>query len=351
MKTGGRGNGKVGRILLAAVRIGLGVALLGYVLSRAGNWEAAKQFLSHPWVWPMLLTWAFFGAALEALRLRLLLKSQGISLPFGAGFRLVAISTFFSFCIPGGTGGDVVKFYYLSSERRGQRVEIATMVLLDRVAGLISLLLLVVVLGAFNLDLLRESALIRLLVFSALGGLLALVGIGAISSSERLRRGKLYSYLVTRIPLHRYVARVADAFYVFRHYRSVPSGAILLSLLGHGLLCGLFLVVGSYAIPQVPARQLCLLALLGMLANALPVTPGGLGVGEAAFDALFKTAGFAGGAQLILVWRAAMLGLCVLGFLFYAAGRRYPLGRVSVSRKRGFGFESQAGEGTWEGTR
>jgi hypothetical protein len=64
--------------------------------------------------------------------------------------------------------------------------------------------------------------------------------------------------------------------------------------------------------------------LLGLVANALPITPGGLGVGEAAFEGLFRTVGYAGGAHLILAWRAGMLALCCVGCVFYILGDRKP---------------------------
>lgn len=73
--------------------------------------------------------------------------------------------------------------------------------------------------------------------------------------------------------------------------------------------------------PTLATRLVCLLALLGFLANALPVTPGGLGVGEAAFEALFRIVGTAGGAQLMLGWRVGMLPVSVLGGFLYMRGR------------------------------
>jgi uncharacterized membrane protein YbhN (UPF0104 family) len=61
---------------------------------------------------------------------------------------------------------------------------------------------------------------------------------------------------------------------------------------------------------------------LGLLANALTITPGGLGVGEAAFEGLFRTVGYDGGARLILAWRVGMLALCSVGCALYIAGSR-----------------------------
>jgi uncharacterized membrane protein YbhN (UPF0104 family) len=59
---------------------------------------------------------------------------------------------------------------------------------------------------------------------------------------------------------------------------------------------------------------------LGFLANTLPVTPGGLGVGEAAFKMLFSMAGLAGGAEVLLGWRLLMILMGLLGLAFYVQG-------------------------------
>jgi uncharacterized membrane protein YbhN (UPF0104 family) len=62
--------------------------------------------------------------------------------------------------------------------------------------------------------------------------------------------------------------------------------------------------------------------MLGMFANTVTITPGGLGVGEAAFDLLFAQAGLQGGAAIMIIWRVGMLPLCLLGLGFYMAGLR-----------------------------
>jgi uncharacterized membrane protein YbhN (UPF0104 family) len=52
--------------------------------------------------------------------------------------------------------------------------------------------------------------------------------------------------------------------------------------------------------PAGLSAKLCLVVPMGEIVNSLPITPGGLGVGEAAFDALFKTVGLQGGAEAVL---------------------------------------------------
>ena len=68
---------------------------------------------------------------------------------------------------------------------------------------------------------------------------------------------------------------------------------------------------------------MALLSLFGLFANALPLTPGGLGVGEAAFDGLFHLVGIDGGARLLLLWRLGLLPVCLAGGVLYMIGIRH----------------------------
>ena len=52
---------------------------------------------------------------------------------------------------------------------------------------------------------------------------------------------------------------------------------------------------------------------LGFLANALPLTPGGLGVGEKGFDVLFSLVGGAEGANSFLLARIFLFAPALLG--------------------------------------
>jgi uncharacterized membrane protein YbhN (UPF0104 family) len=89
----------------------------------------------------------------------------------------------------------------------------------------------------------------------------------------------------------------------------------------------LMMVLVSMAISEATNPQgadLKMLALIpmGYLANSLPVTPGGLGVGEAALESLFKLGGLEGGAEVILGWRLIMVIVGLLGLAFYLKGEK-----------------------------
>ena len=306
--------------IFTIIRAALGFGLLYYVLKVTGGWVAAKQLISTRWLLPWLSSLTIFGAAIEAKRLGFLFRAQGMRLSFFQGYRVVAIGALFNFCIPGGTGGDVMKLYYLAADNRGRRVEVATVLFVDRAVALFCMLCLVVALALLDGRYAWDYPLIGSLVGAAALGAVGLFVGGAVACSTRLRASRWYIYLMDRAPLRSYLARAADALYVFRRNKVALAKAASLSFIGHLALLVVFISAGRVIMPGAPSLAVCLLALLGLLANALPITPGGLGVGEASFEGLFRIAGYSHGAQLILAWRVAMIALCGLGCALYIAG-------------------------------
>jgi glycosyltransferase 2 family protein len=97
-------------------------------------------------------------------------------------------------------------------------------------------------------------------------------------------------------------------------------GKTLLASLGIAMVANLS-VIGVMALafvvlnPAWLSTKMVLVVPMGELANCLPLTPGGLGVGEAAFHSLFDLSGLHGGVEALLCWRIwrAMVGLIGLG--------------------------------------
>jgi uncharacterized membrane protein YbhN (UPF0104 family) len=78
-----------------------------------------------------------------------------------------------------------------------------------------------------------------------------------------------------------------------------------------------FVIAARWLLPGAPAGLVASLAFIGLIVNAIPITPGGIGVGEAAFDGLFHLAGFDGGARLLLFWRLGQVPMAILGAWFF----------------------------------
>jgi uncharacterized membrane protein YbhN (UPF0104 family) len=86
---------------------------------------------------------------------------------------------------------------------------------------------------------------------------------------------------------------------------------------------GIVLLLIQAINPGGATWSMSILIPLGFLANILPVTPGGLGIGEAAFNKLFEMAGLSGGAEALLGWRMLTILISMIGLVFYLRGRRH----------------------------
>ncbi|MFQ5698643.1 MAG: YbhN family protein [Myxococcota bacterium] len=306
-----------------ALRLAIALALLGYLAeSGAIEWRSLLRLLDE---WPRTVAaLALFGACsiVTALRLPLLLRPMGFHLAPPAAVRLAFIGMFFNLCLPGGAGGDAVKIYYSIEGHRGTRAELATIVMLDRAVGLLAMLAWpLLALPAFP-GLLAHSPMLHVLIslsgVATLGGgaALALVTLTPTAAWTRVSRA------IARLPLGRLVERILEQVRSYRAHAGRLAGALGVSLLAHTLAVGVMLLLADIVVPGGVRPEMALLVPIGFVANTLPLTPGGLGVGEVAFGRLFEGVGLTGGVEVMLAWRVMLIAAAALGLTFYLDGRR-----------------------------
>ena len=273
--------------------------------------------------WPI----ALLGVALMvvdvlmmSLRLSWLLRPHGLHLALGKSLQLTFVSFFFTAFLPGSAGGALAKLFYAAKDNVERRTEIATVVILDRAVGLLSLLLLALAFVPFLRRLIASVAALGVLVFTVAiltAGLLVLLfvclfdGSRSDSLAHRLSRALPWSDVAER------------AMSTVGFYRRSPGA--LLAALGASLLANFCVVlVAALAVlalhPADFSLKMCLVIPMGYIANSLPLTPGGLGVGETAFDSLFKLTGLGGGADALVCWRIWSLPIVLLGLGYYLRG-------------------------------
>jgi hypothetical protein len=306
----------------SVLRVCIGLGFFGYIFFYWGDGLEVAQFVQTAWVVPAAVAITFLGATIEALRLGLLCQSQGATLAFPSGYQIVTIGAFFNFCVPGGTGGDVAKLYYLAAENPGKGVELAMVLLVDRATGLVSLLVLIVGFALLNLEMVLDQPVLAGLLLLCVAVLAGVAGLFGLAFSRRFRESFLFPSNSSGSGLFRLFRRAADSLYAFRDHKLALVWATALSFVGHLGLAGIFLAAAHALGFQLPGSMTCYLGLVGMLANALPITPGGIGVGEAAFEGLFRLVGYSGAAQLLLVWRVSMLPITLIGGALYIVGAR-----------------------------
>lgn len=310
-------------IVLTVLRAGIGIGLLVYLGTKKEiNWSSLLG-LARAWPLTMVaLAGLMVAFYLAAWRLVILMAPVGLRLALGPSLRLTMIGQFFSTFLPGGTSGDVMKIYYAAQGNEGRRMEVTTIMLLDRAVGMFAMLLFPLLLMPFFPRLVGSSAALRrILWFAAMIALAMLAGF-LLCLSARVRNSRLLLWIFRRMPLGGYAERTFDALHGFGGHPAALLASTGISLLGHAVTAGIVLALAAATGGAVRSPEASLLVPIGFLANTIPLTPGGLGVGEAAFERLFRLAHITTGAEALLGWRLLTTLISLFGLVYYLQGRQ-----------------------------
>lgn len=231
---------------------------------------------------------AVIGAALGGLlcgitRWWRLLKVCGAPTNYKTAARLTLLGLFFNLVLPGLTGGDVVKAAVAAKEHPGRRPAAIMAVGLDRVFGLLVLLWI----GALSSLLVGGQLEAIALPLVGVAGLatLALVVLGVPALRNALGGQRLIA--LAPKSLNGVIAALRE---VARHPKEVVIAMVL--SLGNHLCVGLGILAVARGVGDPAGYFGCLAA--SAVANsisAVPLAPGGWGVGEAAYAAMFALLG------------------------------------------------------------
>jgi hypothetical protein len=318
---------KTKKIVWFIVRLAVAAALITAAFYI--NWEDITKVLSEPFDWKYI----FLGFSLTlviifigVVRWRMLLSTQGAKVPMLQILRLNFIGYFFNLFIPGATGGDVMKAYYIATIFPEKKAEVAMTVFLDRFLGLYGLFLVAGIALAVNFNVLWANPDLRIIIIilAALivGGLVfwILALSPAVKNSNTLRR------IGAKIPGHRLIGRIYIAVYAYRNRPGQVILAVVISMFAH-----IFNILGNFFFAKalgmnVDVTTFFFIVAIGLFINAIPIAPMcGLGVGEMAYMKLFELAGFGvykGKAVLIAVFmHLTFMIWSLFGTVFYLQGR------------------------------
>ncbi len=237
--------------------------------------------LTHPGLLVLAALACLATIPIAGLRWHLLLRSQGLALQLWHTIGIVTMGAFFATFLPGSAGGDIVRGVYIYHASHGRRTGALLSIFIDRLIGLGAFLLLGVAAtltrpaknygvfeyGMYALAALFVAAIVVLFLFGhRIARLLNLIFAG------RSRR------------LASIIDAAGEALQQYaRQWRTVLlSLAISLVVV---FLVALAVVTVAAALPfgGLSVVEYGIAGIYAMIANSLPFTPGGLGIGEGAF--------------------------------------------------------------------
>lgn len=297
----------------------LAVALLA-VFFKSGkiSWSDFRVFAEHPQYAVGAVGLSACALALLFYRWKLLLRGVGVEVAYVKVVQLGMLGQFFSAIIPGSVGGDLVKAVYVARRYPTAKLKVISSVVVDRIVGLGAMFVvsaaafLVAKSSGVDLGALGSSG--WLLVGGALGFLLFVAGL------------KLW---VRWLPRRTAASRLQPLFDVVRDYHDSARElwlAIVVSCVIHTFTMSVLWLIATAMFGPAPwgrvgLPQLIVGSLIGISAQAIPLTPMGLGVGQAAFAGLFATLGAhdpAFGATIITAQQALTLMWNLSGSMFFA---------------------------------
>lgn len=320
---------------LSLVRAALAVAILAY-LAKSGiiDWRLLRGMVR---AWPLSVTALLAvvaGFALVSWRACVLFGPRRLHLSFADSLRLTMVGNAANLVLPV-IGSDMVRIVYTARGQAGRKTEIATIILLERVMGLVGILGLPLVLAPFFTGFIAQYPVIRVLVLlSALGAGGLLVAM-LVALSRRARESAPVRWALRRFPLGGFPSRILDTIHGFRHALRVLSAALALSVAANGLVAVAIVLLHQAMHPGALQPLTGFLASLGFVANNVPLTPGGIGVAEAAFDSLFSLAGLPGGAEAMIGLRVLFFALAPVGVWIYFRGVRPMLQVIAEETPQG----------------
>jgi uncharacterized protein (TIRG00374 family) len=256
---------------------------------------------------------------LQAWRWWWLIKAQQIDLSFPSTLGLVWIGRFMALVLPGVVGGDVVRGYYVIREAPSAKMAGVSTVLLDRAMGFYSSFLL----GMFALAWMGWSKEPLTGPVRHVGAVSILCVVGASLVFLALWLDPMRNRMLRFFPERFRVPMEA----VLKAYRS--RGRTLLICLALSLAIGVtsmaaFVIAGHVLGTPIGWKQAFMVCPLVFVATALPLSPNGVGIGEAAASVLFAQFGVETGATVMLVVRLWFLVLRLPGGLLYILRRGHP---------------------------
>src|SRR5713101_5119299 len=209
------------KVLVTIFQVSVTIGVLYWVYhdpNRRAQMVEALRNAEYRWVLMAMLAYLVVEAA-AAFRWHVLLKVQNIYLSVPRLTGLFFIGLFYNQFLPGGTGGDIVKSYYLLKETPDKKAGALLAVVFDRFIGLVALVAITATLIGLRFDFLSKTTETRNLLWL----LLVLLGASILSlvSTFVISGFNLFHRLPAQFPGREKLIEISAAYHLYaRHWRA-----------------------------------------------------------------------------------------------------------------------------------
>ena len=307
------------------IKLAIVAAMIGWMI-RSGKLDLASLavFWDHPWALiGNIIYWLIFVLFLGAMRWFLLLRGMGISAGFIGVLRLTLIGFFFNSAMPGAVGGDVIKGLYLAKNaQRGQKGASVITILMDRVVGLFGLFTFGAFIALIAWNGISQNPVLRSMSLIVVGNFFVVL----LFFAHIFYHSKKFD-VVDKVLHVRFLRRFRGLYHSLLIYQEAKINVLLAWLISFCIQAASIVLFWKMAVllngEQINFVKFCTAAPLAILATAVPLAPGGMGVGHLAFDRILGGIGVQNGANVFNVVFICQMSLNMLGFIPYLFQKKH----------------------------
>lgn len=291
------------RLILTAIKCTVSGVLMYWILrdSNLGEIFMAMESANTPML-VLAFSLTFVGPYVSAHRWRVLLKAQSVDATISFLIKSCLVGVFFNNFLPSTIGGDAVRAY--DSWRVGKsKVGAVVVIFLDRLLGIVALMLFALGALVLSKDLTANLAFPQVWMLVGLGGVLLVVFIIFMPPQQ------LFAFIPRiKMPflrrLHSILDTVSHALLAFQDRKDMLVRALGLSLiLQANVVIHYYLIAKALDFP-VPLHNFFLIIPLAIVVMMIPVSINAIGIRENAFVFLFATFGVSTAEAIALAWLA-----------------------------------------------
>ena len=308
------------KILVTLFQLSVTIAVLYWVYhdpTRRAQMVEAIRNAEYRWVGMGILAYLVVEIA-AAFRWHVLLKVQKIHLSLARLSGLFFIGMFYNQFLPGGTGGDIMKSYYLLKETPDKKAGALLAVVFDRFIGLVALVAITATLIALRYDFLSQKPETRNLLWL----LLILLGssVAFLIATFVISGFKLLHSLPARFPGRDRLIEISAAYHLYAHHWRATLVAFVASLIAHVATFTTFLCAAYALGAPVPLLNFFAVMPVERTISALPISFAGIGLREKVLQIMLNGLCGVPEAKAILIGSLSFLIIlfcCLPGALVY----------------------------------
>ncbi len=281
-----RGGPRLNWMFLAKIAVAAAI-IVGLIHYGTLSLGALVSLLYHPGLAALAMLMLVANLAIGSQRWRMLLRGQAIPVGFRAVFDITIVGQFLNTFLPGGIGGDAARFYYMRKRAEGKLPAAAASLAVDRLVGFTGLAIIAMAAILMRWAKLSETPLLYrfalgfFVTFAAVLAAAATVAF-ALRRGDALRRfghGRILTFL----------RQMVDALRLYASQPKTLAIGVGLSVVIHLITIATFVTIAAmFAYPGLGWLDYAVAVPLSVVANQVPITPGGIGIGEGAFDVICR---------------------------------------------------------------